>query len=84
MSEISNELFNKLYKLENESILKNNIDSNLIINEYKEISEDLICIFCNDFPLIPYNCNICQNIICQKCYEKKNHVKTNVKIQNLF
>ena len=71
MSEISNELFNKLYKLENESILKNNIDSNLIINEYKEISEDLICIFCNDFPLIPYNCNICQNIICQKCYEKK-------------
>ena len=35
MSEISNELFNKLYKLENESLLKNNIDSNLIISEYK-------------------------------------------------
>ena len=79
MSEISNELFNILYKLENESLLINNIDSNLIIDEYKEISEDLICIFCNDFPLIPYNCNICQNIICQKCYEKKKKCPDNCK-----
>ena len=71
MSEISEEVFDKLYKLDEESLLTKNIDSKLILQEYKEISEDLICVFCKMYPLIPYNCNNCQNIICQKCYESK-------------
>jgi TNF receptor-associated factor 4 len=49
-----------------------NIGSELVIEEFQEISEDMICIICQNIVRTPVLCQECNGLFCYQCINKWN------------
>ena len=65
--EYPSNLFNKIFI--NNVQQTTCIDPNLVLDNFKDMSKDLICSVCYFIPLNPYICSKCEKIICKECYE---------------
>ena len=49
-----------------------NIGSELVIQEYQDMAEDMICIICQNIVRNPILCNECNGLFCHPCINKWN------------
>jgi hypothetical protein len=45
-------------------------NEDLVVEDYKDLAKELICIICQQIVYKPTSCKTCQNLFCQKCIDK--------------